>query len=91
MNSDSPLLLAVIGKLIGYKTLILVLFAMNHIQPAQAKKTTTLQGLHNFGEQQYREMEAALVDAIIQLQQIATPPPTKPTSATKNSNVSNQR
>jgi hypothetical protein len=28
-------------------------------------------------------MEAALVDAIIQLQQIATPPPTKLTSATK--------
>jgi hypothetical protein len=73
---------------------------MNLIQPAQAKKPTTLQGLHNtllyirfrinynwlssgFGEQQYREMEAALVNAIIQLQQIATPPPTKPTSATK--------
>jgi hypothetical protein len=36
-----------------------------------------------FGEQQYREMEAALVNAIIQLQQIVTPPPTKPTSATK--------
>ncbi len=93
-------LLAVTGKIIGYKTLILVLFAINLIQPAQAKKTSTLQGLHNtllyirfrinynwlssgFGEQQYREMEAALVDAIIQLQQIATPPPTKPTSATK--------
>jgi hypothetical protein len=28
-------------------------------------------------------MEAAHVDAIIQLQQIATPPPTKPTLATK--------
>jgi len=28
-------------------------------------------------------MEAALIDPIIQLQQIATPPPTKPTSATK--------
>jgi hypothetical protein len=28
-------------------------------------------------------MEAGLVDAIIQLQQLATPPPTKPTSATK--------
>jgi hypothetical protein len=93
-------LLAVIGKVIGYKTLILILFAINLIQPTHAKKPTTLQGLHNtllyirfrinynwlssgFGEQQYREMEAALVDAIIQLQQIVTPPPTKPTSATK--------
>jgi hypothetical protein len=93
-------LLAVIGKLIGYKTLILVLFALNLIQPTQAKKPTTLQGLHNtllyirfrinynwlssgFREQQYREMEAALIDAIIQLQQIAMPPPTKSTSATK--------
>ncbi len=28
-------------------------------------------------------MEAALIDAIIKLQQITTPPPTKPTSATK--------
>jgi hypothetical protein len=93
-------LLAVIGKIIGYKTLILVLFAINLIQLTHAKKPTTLQGLHNtllyirfrinynwlssgFGEQQYRETEAALIDAIIQLQQIATPPPTKPTSATK--------
>jgi len=80
-------LLAVIGQLIGYKTLILVLFAINLIQPAQAKNPTTLQGLHNtllyirfrinynwlssrFGEQQYREIEAALIDATIQLQQI---------------------
>ncbi len=93
-------LLAIIGKIIGYKTLMLVLFAINLIQPAQAKKPTTLQGLHNtllyircrinynwlsssFGEQQYREMETALIDAIIQLQQIASPPPPKPTSATK--------
>jgi hypothetical protein len=36
-----------------------------------------------YGEKQYREMEAGLVDAIIQLQQLATPPPPKPTSATK--------
>ncbi len=79
---------------------MLVLFAINLIQPVQAKKPTTLQGLHNtllyirfrinynwlssgFGEQQYREKETALIDAIIQLQQIATPPPPRPTSATK--------
>ncbi len=93
-------ILGVIGKVIGYKTLVLILFAINLIQPTHAKKPTTIQGLHNtllyirfrinynwlssgFGEKQYREMEAALIDAIIQLQQIATPPPTKPTSATK--------
>jgi hypothetical protein len=40
-------LLAVIGKVIGYKTLILILFAINLIQPTHAKKPTTLQGLHN--------------------------------------------
>jgi len=36
-----------------------------------------------FGIQQYREMEAGLVNAIIQLQQLATPPPPKPTSASR--------
>ena len=40
-------LLAIIGKIFGYKTLMLVLFAINLIQPVQAKKPTTLQGLHN--------------------------------------------
>jgi len=93
-------ILAVIGKVIGYKTLVLILFAINLIQPTHGKKPTTIQSLHNtllyirfrinynwlssgFGEKQYREMEAGLVDAIIQLQQLATPPPPKPTSATK--------
>jgi hypothetical protein len=93
-------ILGVIGKVIGYKTLVLILFAINLVQPTQAKKLTTIQSLHNtllfirfrinynwlssgFGEKQYREMEAGLIDAIIQLQQIATPPPPKPTSATK--------
>jgi hypothetical protein len=38
---------------------------------------------NNKKEKQYREMEAGLVDAIIQLQQFATPPPLKPTSVTK--------
>jgi len=85
-------ILAVIGKIIGFKTLVLILFGMYLIQLTQAKKPTTLQGLHNtllyirfrrnynwlstgFGEQKYNKMEAALTDAIIQLQQIATPPP----------------
>jgi hypothetical protein len=93
-------ILAVIGKVIGYKTLVLILFAINLIQPTHAKKPTTIQSLHNtllyfrfrinynwlssgFGEKQYREMEAELIEAIIQLQQLATPPPQKPTSTTK--------
>jgi hypothetical protein len=93
-------ILMVIGKVIGYKTLVLIIFAINLIQPTQAKKPTTIQSLHNtllyirfrinynwlssgFGEKQYREMEAGLINAIIPLQQIATPPPPKPTSATK--------
>ena len=67
------------------------------VQPVQAKKPTTLQGLHNtllyirfrinynwlssgFGEKQYQEMEAALIDAIFQLQQLATPPSTTTTT-----------
>jgi hypothetical protein len=93
-------ILGVIGKIIGYKTLVLIIFAINLVQPTEAKKPTTIQSLHNtllyirfrinynwlssgFGEKQYWEMEAGLIDAIIQLQQIATPPPPKPTSATK--------
>jgi hypothetical protein len=89
-------ILGVIGKVIGYKTLVLILFAINLVQPTQAMKPTTIQSLHNtllyikfrinynwlssrFGEKQYREMEAGLIDAT---NQIATPPP-KPTSATK--------
>jgi len=93
-------LLTLAGKIFGYKTVLLIIFATNLIQQTQAEKPTTLQSLHNtllyirfrihynwlrsgFGEKQYREMEAGLVDAIIQLQQLATPPPPKPTSATK--------
>ena len=93
-------LLSLAGKLFGYKTVLLIIFATNLIQQTQAEKPTTLQSLHNtllyirfriqynwlgsgFGEKQYREMEAGLVDAIMQLQQLATPPPPKPISATK--------
>ncbi len=77
-------ILGVIGKVIGYKTLVLIIFAINLAQPTQAKKPTTIQSLHKsllyirfrinynwlssgFGEKQYREMEAGLIDAIIQL------------------------
>jgi hypothetical protein len=93
-------LLTLAGKLFGFKTVLLIIFATNLIQQTQAEKQTTLQSLHNtllyirfrinhnwlgsgFGIQQYREMEAGLVNAIIQLQQLATPPPPKPTSASR--------
>ena len=93
-------MLIIIGKIFGYKTVLLIIFTTNLIQQTEAKKPMTIQSLHNtllyirfrinynwlssgFGEKQYREMEAGLVDAIIQLQQLATPPPPKPTSATK--------
>jgi hypothetical protein len=85
------------GKILGCKTVVLILFSMYIIQPVQARKPNTLQGLHNtllyirfrinynwltsgFGEKQYKEMEEALIDAIIQLQQMATPPPTTTTT-----------
>jgi hypothetical protein len=93
-------MLIIIGKIFGYKTVLLIIFMTNLIQQTEAKKPTTIQSLHNtllyiqfrinynwlssgLGEKQYREMEAGLVDAIIQLQQLATPTPPKPTSATK--------
>jgi hypothetical protein len=93
-------MLIIIGKICGYKTMLLIIFTTNLLHKTEAKKPTTIQSLHNtllyirfrinynclrsgFGEKQYRKMEAGLVDAIIQLQQLATPPPPKPTSATK--------
>jgi len=40
-------ILGVIGKMIGSKTLVLILFAINLVQPTQARKPTTIQSLHN--------------------------------------------
>ncbi len=40
-------ILGVIGKVIGYKTIVLILFANNLIQPTRAMKPTTIQSLHN--------------------------------------------
>jgi hypothetical protein len=40
-------LLAVVGKIIGYRAVVLILFGVYLIQPVQARKPTTLQGLHN--------------------------------------------
>jgi hypothetical protein len=94
------MLLTLAGKIFGFKTVLLIIFATNLIQQTKAEKQTTLKSLHNtllyirfrihhnwlgsgFGVKQDREMEAGLVDAIMQLQQLATPPPPKPISATK--------
>jgi hypothetical protein len=40
-------ILGIIGKVIGYKTLVLIIFAINLIQTTEAKKPTTIQSLHN--------------------------------------------
>jgi len=40
-------ILGVTGKIIGYKMLVLILFAINLVQPTQAKKPTTIQSFHN--------------------------------------------
>jgi hypothetical protein len=40
-------ILGVIGKIIRYKTLVLIMFAIYLIQPTQAKKPTSIQSLHN--------------------------------------------
>ncbi len=41
------LLLTLAGKIFGYKTVMLVIFATNLIQQTQAEKPTMLQSLHN--------------------------------------------
>jgi hypothetical protein len=87
--------LVIFCKIFGYKLTLLTLFGIYIAQPVKAAPTTiqglhnTLLyirfRLHynwlqsGFGPKQYKEMETALIDAIIQLQQLATPPPTTTT------------
>jgi hypothetical protein len=40
-------ILMLIGKILGYKALVIIIFAINLIQPTEAKKPTTIQSLHN--------------------------------------------
>jgi len=90
-------LLALAAKIFGYQTVILIIFATNLIQAAQAKPTT-IQNLYKtlayvqlrkisnwltFTEDEYHAMETGLIDAIRQLQQTETPPPPKPASTTE--------
>jgi hypothetical protein len=89
-------LLTLAGKLFGYKTVLLIIFATNLIQQTQAKPTT-IQNLYKtlayvqlrkisewltFTEDEYKAMETGLIDAIRQLQRSETPPPLKPISTT---------
>jgi hypothetical protein len=83
-------LLTLAGKLFGYKTVLLIIFATNLIQQTQARPTT-IQNLYKtlayvqlrkisewltFTEDEYKAMETGLIDAIRQLQRSETPPPT---------------
>jgi len=89
-------LLTLAGKLFGYKTVLLIIFATNLIQQTQARPTT-IQNLYKtlayvqlrkisewltFTEDEYKAMETGLIDAIRQLQRSETPPPPKPISTT---------
>jgi len=89
-------LLTLAGKLFGYKTVLLIIFATNLIQKTQARPTT-IQNLYKtlayvqlrkisewltFTEDEYKAMETGLIDAIRQLQRSETPPPLKPISTT---------
>jgi hypothetical protein len=88
-------LLALAGKLFGYKTVLLIIFATNLIQQTEAKPTT-IQNLYRtlayiqsrdispwltFTKDEYRSMEAGLIEAIKKLQR--TEPPPTPTTTTK--------
>jgi hypothetical protein len=89
-------LLTLAGKLFGYKTVLLIIFATNLIQQTQARPTT-IQNLYKtlayvqlrkiseflkFTEDEYKAMETGLIDAIRQLQRSEMPPPLKPISTT---------
>jgi hypothetical protein len=91
------ILLTLAGKIFGYKTVLLIIFATNLIQPAQAKPTA-IQNLYKtlayvqlrkisnwltFTEDEYLAMEAVLIDKIARLQRTETSPPPKPTSTTE--------
>jgi hypothetical protein len=89
-------LLTLAGKLFGYKTVLLIIFATNLIQQTQARPTT-IQNLYKtlayvqlrksygwveFTEDEYKAMETGLIDAIRKLQPSETPPPPKSISTT---------
>jgi hypothetical protein len=88
-------LLALAGKLFGYKTVLLIIFATNLIQQTEAKPTT-IQKLYKaliyvqsrklspgltFTEDEFKTMEAGIIDALKKLKR--TEPPTPPATTTE--------
>ena len=86
-------LLVLAGKLFGYKTVLLIIFATNLIQQTHAKPTT-IQNLYKtiayiqlreispwltFTEDEFKAMETGLLDAIKKLQRTDPLPPTTTT------------
>ena len=89
------MLLALAANISGYKAVLLIIFATNLIQTAQAKPTT-IQNLYKtlayvqlrkisewltFTEDEYLAMETGLREAITKLQRTEAPPP--PTTTTE--------
>jgi hypothetical protein len=97
-------LLALVAKIFGYRTVLLLIFATNLIQATQAKPTT-IQNLYKtlayvqlrkisnwltFTEDEYQAMETGLISAIRQLQQTSTPTPPEPASTTEILKTNNE-
>jgi hypothetical protein len=93
-------LLALAGKLFGYKTVLLLIFATNLIQQTNAKPTT-IQNLYKtiayiqlreispwltFTEDEFKAMETGLLDAIKKLQRTDPLPPTTTTEIPMTNN-----
>jgi hypothetical protein len=93
-------LLVLTGKLFGYKTVLLIIFATNLIQQTNAKPTT-IQNLYKtiayiqlreispwltFTEDEFKAMETGLLDAIKKLQQTDPLPPTTTTEIPMTNN-----
>jgi len=88
-------LLALAGKLFGYKTVLLIIFATNLIQQTEAKPTT-IQNLYKaliyvksrelspgltFTEDEFKTMETGIIDALKKLKR--TEPPPSPATTTE--------
>ena len=93
-------LLVLAGKLFGYKTVLLLIFATNLIQQTNAKPTT-IQNLYKtiayiqlreispwltFTEDEFKAMETGLIDAIKKLQRTDPLPPTTTTEIPMTNN-----
>jgi hypothetical protein len=101
-----PYLLSIIltAKILGYKTVLLIIFTSYMIQPTQAKPTT-IQNLYKtlafvqlrkisdwltFTEDEYHAMETGLIDAIRQLRKTETQTTPQPTTTTEIPRTNNE-